>query len=226
LVAVGSAFPLLKESAIAIYGPCLLAATLILIARGRYKWPAILIIAAASGAAAAAGLLLWCVGGLRQQRLLAEALANSPVSQWSIENTSGPGYRLLEAFWVMSPAVSLLAVAGIVVAIARLGSTVCGKREAQALAAFSIIFCAVTVAVPYKLDLRYLSVLFPLICMFAATAIVEVLSRFRPTLPVTRVVIASGLVMMAVADYQRFSRYFVQGDIQDLAVGLIFRGVR
>jgi hypothetical protein len=226
LIATGSGFLLVKETAALIYGLCLLWVLWSLTRQRRWRDASILGGSAAAGAIAAIGTLSWAVGGFATVKDIAAELHSAiSANPYAIHTQTGPAYQLLLGFWVLSPAVTALALAGLAVALRR-ASSARHPNSARALAAFTAVFLAIPMILPHWLNLRYVSVVFAPLCLLAALAVVEGIELIRPLLgrfdfSAALVLAAVVLVVSSIADYQRFKRVWVERDTQDLSIRMV-----
>ncbi len=232
IVIFGSAFLLVKETALIVWGLCLLWAAGNLVWRRDWRRTGILVLAAAAGAAAAIGLLSRAAGGLRPVwQIVSGWNAVNAANPYAIEYLTGPGYLLLPGFWKLSPVVTMLALAGLALVIASRGQGTRNGRVALALAGFVLSFAAIPVILPHWLNLRYLSPIYGSACILAAIAVVEAARVLRPRLEAADVLPSLTLAALllgiaAVTDYQRFDAAFVERGTPDLSIRMVLESPR
>jgi hypothetical protein len=218
---IGSAAVLIKETTVVLYASCLVVA--LWAARRDWKNAGVLLGAAAGGALAAAGLLALYTGSFAVPiEIITGQAKHNAANAYAIEYCSGPGYLLLQAFETMSPLVIVLAVAGLLAAVAWRPF-----REHRLLAWLTIGNLAIYMIVPHWLNLRYASATFVPLCLFAGMAAYWLLARARERVPgdlaLGVVAVGVGIAMiLLIADYQRFENEFVrQPNNVDLSVKMV-----
>ena len=98
--------------------------------------------------------------------------------------------------------------------------------ELTGLAGFTLLFGAFPMVLAHWLNLRYISVLFAPLCLFAALAAFEAIQFARRRLnefdfSAAAAAVAVTLVLVSVGDYQRFQRVWVENDTPDLTIRMI-----
>jgi hypothetical protein len=124
----------------------------------------------------------------------------------------------------MSPAIALLACAGLILIIYRRG-------VGLGLAYFTVSFGAIPMLLPHLLNLRYICVLFGPVCLLAAAGLVamaQALGTWTSTFARRAVAVAASLAICGalVNDYRRFDRIWVRGNSLDLNVRMVLRSNR
>jgi hypothetical protein len=224
LVGGGSAFLLVKETAVAVYALCLGWVAL------RLRWGSLRIgLAAVAGALLSTALLAWTLGGMSVLWDIRSGLrAANAANPYALEYATGPGYLLLSALWTTSPLTTGLATLGLV-AVWR--APLRDRSAALAVAAFGLALLTLLMILPHFLNLRYASIAFAPLCILAATAVWWVLERTRTWLGepdglALRVLVCVGLVLAGVADYQRFRDQYVKAQTADLSVRMVLEAAR
>ncbi len=224
---VGGWLLLIKEYAPVIFGLCLLWAGLELVARKRWNDTLWLAGSASSGFLAAAVTMTVATGGLDVWlRAFKINLAANAANAYALEYCTGPGYLLAAGFWILSPLVTLLAAAALVLAFARRGSLFADRRDAMGLAAFTVLFAALPAVLPHWMNLRYVSVLNAPLCLLAALAACQIWQWTRafvsereklPALALACFVLLLG----ALTDYRGFRERYVRAQTADLAIRMV-----
>jgi Dolichyl-phosphate-mannose-protein mannosyltransferase len=224
---VGGWLLLIKEYAPMIFGLCVLWAGIALVARRR--WNAVVWLAGSAlfGFFAAAGAMTVAAGGLDVWlRAFKINLAANSANAYALQYCTGPGYLLAAGFWILSPLVTLLAAAALVLAFARRGSLFAERRDSIGLAAFTILFAALPVVLPHWMNLRYVSVLNAPLCLLGALAACQVWQwtrafvREREKLPALALA-CFVLLLGAVTDYRSFRERYVRAQTADLAIRMV-----
>ena len=226
--AVGSASITVKESMPVPYGLCALCILWVLI-KERREWENALTLVSA----AAVGLfasLLWLArmaGSFADffQIVLGIQGVNA-TNPYAIEYASGPGYLLLDAFWILSPIVSLLSLVGLYVSFRRPLEVGTISQPILWISLFSISNILVAMVIPHWLNLRYVSVAFGPICLLAglgAWYLFSVSSKWvaAEQRRVLGGIVTAILIAVAVADYRRFQRIFVRDATADLSIKML-----
>ncbi len=226
-------FLLVKEAAVVIYGCC--AACLVLCAffRGNDKrWKAssiALMLACILVPLLSFGTIVWLGGGLtpvfQVYRNMNRGLA---VNHYAWLYQSGPWYSLPLGFWVLSPLSTLLCFVGIGYALFNRDSDdellkSLSRRVVLAMAGFVLVIMVIASVPDGFKCLRYVSVLEGPMKLLAGLALVwfylAVARRFRPRgRTILAALLSVGLLASCVADFQRYQRIFVRGDLNDLAI--------
>jgi hypothetical protein len=221
LVLTGSAALLLKEGSVAIYGMCGLMAMIGLVRHKLWRDAAVLAGGAAAGIAMVLAVLSWVAGSFHAVvNIMAGVGPANAANQYAIDYATGPGYKILEGLWKISPAVAVLSAAGLYLA---------RRRKAPALTGltyFTLLFGALPMVLAHWLNLRYISVLFAPLCLFAALAAIEAVQAARRRLDefefsAAAAALGAALLLVSVGDYQRFERVWVDQDTPDLTIRMI-----
>ena len=232
LAALGSFALLVKEAAVSFYGLCLLWALWSLVRRREWREAGLLVGASAGGAIAVLGVMSWAVGGFAN--VVNVALGIGPANAanlYALQFQTGPGYQLLQGFWIMGPLLITLALAGMAVVLGRRAAGFHEPASILGLAMFTLVLLAIPMILPHWLNLRYVSVIFAPLCLFAATSVVQVL-RLARRLPgrydftAALVVAAIILAQSSFSEYRTFERSWVQQDPGDLSIRLILESAK
>jgi hypothetical protein len=221
LILTGSIALLLKEGAVAIYGMCGLLAVIGLVRRKLVRHAIVLSAGAAAGILLVLAVWTWVAGGWSEVvNIMAGVSAANASNQYAIDYATGPGYKILAGLWKISPAVAALSAAGLVLALRRKVPALTG------LAAFTLLFGALPMVLAHWLNLRYISIVFAPLCLFAAFAAIEGVRYARRRLPeldfhAAAAAVAVALLLISIGDYQRFRHVWVENDVPDLTVRMI-----
>jgi 4-amino-4-deoxy-L-arabinose transferase-like glycosyltransferase len=219
---VGSLSVLVKESMPVPYGLCALWILWVLVRRREWTNVLILVVATAAGMGASLWWLSAEVGSLADyvgivMRIPKENAANP----YALEYASGPGYRMLQAFWIVAPVTALLSLVGLFVVVLK-------KREQPLvfLTYFTVVYIEIAIATPHFLNLRYVGNTYGSFCLLAGLGCWYLISRGwawleesdrRPFAVVAIAIVLGG----AVGDYLRFRRYFVRDETADLSIKML-----
>ncbi len=218
---------LIKESSPLIFGLCVLWAGLGLVREKRWRQALMLAGSAVAGLAGAVTAIGVTAGGLAVWlRVFRIVLAANAANPYAIQYCTGPGYWLAAGFWILSPLVTTLAAAGLVLAFVWRGSRLAERNDGIALAVFTLLSAALPALLPHWLNLRYVSFINGALCLLAALAARRIWQWWRASLGEAEVVPAlalAGLVLLlgTVTDYQRFRERYVQSQTPDLAIRMV-----
>ncbi len=142
--------------------------------------------------------------------------ASNAANTYALEYATGPGWKLLYAFFIIIPAASLLALAGAFLALK-------ANAVLANITAVSIALILTAMFVPHWLNLRYVAPAFGTLYLLAGLAFARlcdwVAQRFRPSeRPALVTIVALLCIVQASLDYSRFTRFFVADNIPDLTV--------
>lgn len=234
-ILVGSLGIVVKELAAIAYALVTLRVLYVLfVLRRDLKGGVRLVAAGVAGAATAVGWLAAAVGGLSTLWAIVSGIpAAGAASVYAIGYQTGPAWRVLQAFWIVSPAASLLCLAGLaVLLLARL--RLLSIPEVQGLetletgswiGVFFLSFLALPMLLPHWVNLRYVSVVygpFYLLAGIGAWSLLELAGRVSGL--GRRAVTAAGvvaLVLVAAADVRFFRNVFVERGLPDLSIRLL-----
>ncbi len=226
LPVAGTAAVLIKETAVLVYAPCLLAALWSVLRRGRdARRASILLAGAVLWAAGAMTLLALSTGGPRVPfQIIVEQARLNATNPYALEYCTGPGYLLLLAFARLSPVTFVLALLGMAQAWARPGTR--DRVAAALLAGFTVTSIAPYALVPHWLNLRYASASFAPLCLLASAALYQwfLLAKEKLSGGLFRWVAVGGaaaILIFAAADYRRFEQSYVRIPTPDLSVGMV-----
>lgn|GEM_PF-1219297 len=226
-VCVGSYGLLIKESAVVVYGLCILwISTMLIVKEKAFKKVAVLVVSSVLGMMISAGILSWVAGGLSVVR---EAIGHTrgamDVASYGIRCCSGPWFQILWGFWIMVPFSTIFCVVAIVsVFFKKKRELVQGRREVV----FFLIFIMVTYIgfisiLPNLKNMRYMGVISGPFYLLSACGVWEIILFLRAKLRdsffyVAMIIFALCLMVFALAEYQRFWDLVVKSRINDLAI--------
>lgn len=224
---VGALGILVKESMPLPQGLC--AAWILLVLVKRKEWTNILILASAT--AAGLSLSLWglsnYVGSLSEYvEIVAWISRSNAVNPYALEYASGPGYLLLQAFWIVTPVASLLSLAGLWSLSRKPNDMPNGWEPLWGVAFFTLAHIAIGVIVPHWLNLRYVSATFGPFCLLAGLGILYLVREGSRWLELSDPRPLAGLAIAlilgsAFTDYRYFERVFVRDATADLSVKML-----
>lgn len=192
----------------------------------------------AGGLVGTAASVVWLAHSIGGFSVLAQTVTNWRAAHlanaYALEYQSGPGYFLLQAFYVISPVAALLCLIGLAVALLshpKLGGlrvqTDDGNWQVSRwIALFLLVYLSLGMMLPRWLNLRYVSVLFGPYYLIAGLGFwycaTVCWKRLGKSLrPVFAAAIILGFVISASSDYRRFQRMFVRNGLGDLSVKLV-----
>jgi hypothetical protein len=228
LFALTGAFALsVKEVATIAYLLCALAVLGVLLVRRQWRLAALFF-----GCCAVASLvvLLWVahlLGGVNTLWECTQATTQAlNASAYSQQYEGGPANRLLEGFWSMSAATSLLALMAVPYAVAGWHKQDTARRIACALAAFCYVFLVIAMLMPYRLNLRYVCPVFAPLCLLAGSGFGAVLAGMRKFVPAREGGFLTGILCVALLifagrDYWHFRKDFAEAGVQDLSIRMV-----
>ncbi len=235
-VVLGSLGIAVKEAGAVGYGLCAIwVLWVLLIQRREWVNGALLTAGGLAGLAITIAWLAISAGGLS---IFAKIVTSIPSSNagnpYAIEYQSGPGYLLLRALETMSPVTAILGLVGCGVLVFSHRKVNLLHVPAEAanwqvigwIALFIAAYLALPMVLPHWLNLRYISVLFGPIYLIAGLGLWYCASLCWNRLKtfdrkVFAVLIITALSIGAVADYDRFRRFFVRDALQDLSVNVL-----
>jgi hypothetical protein len=203
-----------KETTVAVYAGCLLAA--LWAARRDRRRAAILGGVALAGAAVASVLFAMATGSVAGAvRIVIDQARHNTTNAYALEYASGPGYLLLLAFAKLSPFTIVLALWGLAITVVR------GQKTAALLAWLTIGNTALYMIIPHWLNLRYASASFAPLCLFAGAGLIELLSRLKTKYRWAAAAGATAALVFAFADYHRFQNAWLRPQAMDLTVKMV-----
>jgi hypothetical protein len=225
--ALGSIALPTKESTLVAYGGCALWAMWVLL-KERRAWRNAAILAACVLAGAAVTILWMAASGVAISDLRAEASgvsAANAANEYAIQYASGPGYLLLESFWVINPTAALLCLAGIWTALAGFRRP-SAERQPFWSALFTLAYLALPMVLPHRLNLRYLAAIFGPFYLLAGLGLWRIAGIGANLLEAAdrrafTAVMAGAVLLAAIFDYARFERIFVRAATPDLSVKMM-----
>jgi 4-amino-4-deoxy-L-arabinose transferase-like glycosyltransferase len=227
-VAIGSASIAIKESMVVPYGLCALWILWVLLKeRGEWKNALLLVSAAALGLVASFGWIAGLVGSFSDLvRIVSGIPTANAGNPYAIEYASGPGYLLLQAFWILSPVTAILGVTGLYAAFIRREELGRNFRPVLLIVLFTLSHVVIAMLMPHWLNLRYVGVTFGPLCLLAGLGGWYVYSIFSSFLGSAQRRVFAGLAIAiliggAVTDYRRFRRIFVRDATADLSVKML-----
>jgi 4-amino-4-deoxy-L-arabinose transferase-like glycosyltransferase len=226
--AVGSASIAVKESMPVPYALCGLWILWVLVKERReWKNALTMILAAVAGLIASIWWLARMVGSLSDFfRIVSGIQGVNATNPYAIEYASGPGYLLLEAFWIVSPIVTVLGLVGLYAAFKRPREVAGASQPILWMGIFTLSNILIAMIIPHWLNLRYVSVAFGPICLLAGLGAWYLFSISSHRVAGGRRRVLAGIVTAiliagAVADYRRFQRIFVRDATADLSIKML-----
>ncbi|MGA7991925.1 MAG: hypothetical protein WCC53_10870 [Thermoanaerobaculia bacterium] len=231
-VLVGSLGIVVKEIAPVAYALVTLQVLYVLVVRRRdLKGSVLLAVAGLAGAAAAVGWLAAAVGGLSTLWGIVSGIpAANAANVYAIQYQTGPAWRVLQAFWVVSPVASLLCLAGLaglLLARLRLLSTLEslgpeGLETGWWIGAFLLCFLALPMLLPHWINLRYVSVIYGPFYLLAGIGVWSILELATRVSGLNRRAVTAAvfavIVLAAAADVRFFRKIFVERGLPDLSI--------
>lgn len=235
LILLGSYIVLIKEPGAAVFGICALWIFWVLAIREKDPVKGVYFIAAC----AAAGLLSFSVlayvtGGFGQLLQIFGHIKDAmPTNTYAIEYQSGPLYRFLEGFWIISPVSSVLFLIGAGGTLLPFGISErpdaikdAGTRQAvTGLILFGITFFAIALFTPYCQNLRYVSVAYGPFYLAAGLGLWYIVLLARPFVKKIALIAAAlavaVLILAALRDYQMFNKIFIRTGIMDVSIRMV-----
>lgn len=235
-IVTGTLGLVVKESWPVVYGLCAVwLLWILLVQRREWKNGLSLILGGLAGITVSVAWLANSAGGLW---VVVEVLNNwfSAVgaSAYTLEYQSGPGYLLLKAFWILSPAPAALWLIGLAVVLSsrpglnflRVPTDAANWRGIGWIALFMLSYLCLPMILPYWLNLRYMSVIYGPFCLLAGLGFwycaSVCLNRLEGLNRKSFAAVAIGLVaVVGLTEYQRFHRIFVQEALPDLSIRML-----
>jgi 4-amino-4-deoxy-L-arabinose transferase-like glycosyltransferase len=195
----------------------------------RREWPNALFLISTSVAATALSLwwLAHYVGSLSEYvEIVAWISRSNAVNPYALEYASGPGYLLLQAFWIVAPVTSLLSLAGLWSLFRKPKAAPARWEPLRGIAFFTVVHIAIGVVVPHWLNLRYVSATFGPFCLLAGLGLWYMVLEAPKWLelsdrrPIAGLAVAL-IVGSAIMDYRYFQRVFVRDGTADLSIKML-----
>ncbi|MBN1527143.1 MAG: hypothetical protein JW919_06155, partial [Candidatus Omnitrophica bacterium] len=235
-IITGAYCVLIKESGLVIYGLCALWLLWVLIVKEKnYAKGALLAAASALSVAVSIAILAHAVGGFQELITIFRHWKSAiPTNEYAIQYQSGPWYRFLAGFWIVSPVSALLCVIGIAGTLLRPGAyqkiatlPPCKDRASVlGIIFFTAAFMAVAVATPHFQNLRYVSVVFAPFYLLGGLGLWHILSFSKKAFsggPFAILVACIGIavIFVSISDYNNFKKIFLRTGSKDLSIGLL-----
>lgn len=232
-ILIGSYSLLVKETAPAIYGLCIIWVLWVLFIKEKaHLKGALFIIASGAGAGISALILIQAAGGIKPiYEVMQHVKLGLPTNTYAIEYQSGPWYNFLRGFWIISPLSAflfILGAAGVVLHKGKLQKyvTLANIQAMYGIIFFIIAFMVFSIALPYCQNLRYVSVLFAPFYLTAGLGLWYLISLIRAKLSNFSLVLVSALclsviILAAINDYQSFQKIFVKTGIMDVSIRMV-----
>ena len=226
---VGACAALVKESGALFYALCAIWILCVLLVKEKAISKGVLLIAASIvGAGASVACTAYVSGGLpnalEAMRHFSEAL---PGNTYAVEYQTGPWYRFVGGFWIISPLSAILCLVGI--AGAKPGFAKPGF--AYGIAGFMTAVIVMTIIAPLSQNMRYISPLFGAFYLLGGLGFWNIVSRAKAKLSNFYFSVAMGwlvilVILAAVSDYGNFKKIFVKTGIVDTSIGLLYLHAR
>ncbi len=167
------------------------------------------------GAAAAAFILIKATGGLHNiLEILKHVKEQMPNNTYAIEYQTGPWYRMIQGFWILTPVWMVLSILGI------------ATTKARGIAIFTVVFMAIAILTPYCQNMRYVSVLYVPFYLLAGAGLWAGVDFLKKKLGefsffIASVIITVMVVIVLVRDYHIFRHVFIDNGIVDMSIRLL-----
>lgn len=228
LLVVGSYCLLVKESAAAIYGLCILWLFWILLIKERsFLKGFLLIIFSILAATLSFFVIAQSAGGIAPViEVFKHVKEAMPTNTYAIEYQSGPWYYFLQGFWIISPLNAFLCLVGIAgIILSSASNKGLYRRAIFGIVFFMIAFMAIAIVIPYCQNLRYVSVLFVPFYLIGGLGLWYVFSFVKVMLKESFYTliapIAMIIILVAASDYQNFKKIFVETGILDVSIRMV-----
>ncbi|MFC1658627.1 ArnT family glycosyltransferase [Candidatus Omnitrophota bacterium] len=236
LILTGSYCILVKESGVVIYVFCIAWILYVLCIKEKSFLKGIsLAIFSIIGIGMSIVYLAHAIGGSTEViKVLLHVKEGALSNIYAIQYQSGPWYRFLKGFWIISPVSASLCLVGIAGAFLFkrpdqkiITSPISNNSRAIfGILCFMFVFVAIAVLTPWGQNLRYLSTMFPPFYLISGLGLWQIIIFAKAKLnnPSFSIVIAISVVALAfsaVGDYNFFKRIFVEGGMQDLSIGFL-----
>jgi hypothetical protein len=228
---IGSWCILIKESGIIVYGLCVIWLFVVVAFQERSFIKSVLLVGFTLLGISVSVLVLGHVfGGIpRVLEVLRHLKDAMPTNSYAVDYQSGPWYRILEGFWILTPAGFVLFVIGII-------GVFSGDHHArQNIIATGLLFITlslllITIVTPYMQNIRYLSVTFVpfyLICGVGLGYLTFLAKDFFKggAFYAMVAIIVLELMFVSIGDYQKFQQIFINRGIRDLSIRMLRESV-
>lgn len=185
---------------------------------------ALLIAVSAAGCFLSIWWLASMAGGLSNLISVVTGISKvNAANPYAIEYATGPGYLLLDGFWIVSPTTALFCVIGLYAAFRRPPELAGHHTVVLWIALFTLSNIAIAMILPHWLNLRYVSVAFGTYCLLAGVGVwYPFAALWHQVRVVTRPIFAALAAMIliggAVNDYRYFYGVFVVNGTGDLSI--------
>ena len=222
ILITGSYCMLIKESGVVIFGLGL--AWLLWQAIFKEKSFSRSLLTFATGIAGVAISLILlakiCGGFSNIVEVLKDVKGAMAVNEYALKFQTGPWYRIVEGFWILTPVFTSLAFFG---CAATFSKNIKNNAVIRMLSFFVIAFIAIAVIIPNCQNIRYLSALFIPFYLLAGLGLwfVVILLKERsgrPVFSITVILMTIILILAAVNEYKFFQRNFVEEKVPDLSI--------
>lgn len=226
-VCVGSYGLLVKESAVVVYGLCILWISGALIIKEKaLRRVIVLIIYSIFGMVVSAGILSWVAGGLS---IIREAIAHTrgamDLASYGIRYCSGPWFQIIRGFWIMVPFSTIFCILAVVSVFFRKNrELVRGERGVMLFLIFIIVTYVSFISIlPNLKNMRYMGVISGPFYLLSACGVWEIILFLRAKLRnsffnVAVTLFGLCLVLFVSHEYLRFGDLVVRSHINDLAI--------
>lgn len=226
-VIVGSYSILIKESGIFLYGLCMLWLLWTLFIKEKsYLKGFLLMIVSAVGISISVLTLTHAAGGIRPViEVLTHVKEAMPTNIYAVEYQSGPWYRLLQGFWIISPVNAFLCVLGITGAFFTSLPDNKNRNAIFGIIFFMLAFMTITIITPYCQNLRYVSVLFVPFYLMAGLGLWHIVSFAKVKTGnyffYIAIAFIIAIILVAARDYRNFKKIFLRTGIPDLSMRMV-----
>jgi 4-amino-4-deoxy-L-arabinose transferase-like glycosyltransferase len=224
LLVLGSYCVLIKESALIVYGLCMLWILWMCIAKQKHFLKALLLsLSGIVGIIISVSALVISAGGLNPiLTLYKHFIETMPANAYAVEYQSGPWYYLLGGLWLLSPVNLFLCIVGIFSGIFVPSSININKNAVRGIIFFMVSFIGITIVTPYCQNVRYISPVFAPFYLISCLGLWQVISFANHRVKKHHFYIITTFILMVVVsiatnEYQNFRKIFVKGAAMDLA---------
>jgi len=226
-VIVGSYCILIKESGIFLYGLCMLWLLWTLFIKEKsYLKGFLLMIVSAAGAGISVLTLAHAAGGITPViEVLTHVKEAMPTNIYAVEYQSGPWYRLLQGFWIISPVNAFLCVLGIAGVFPTSLPNNKNRNAIFGIIFFMLAFMTITIVTPYCQNLRYVSVLFVPFYLMAGLGLWHIVSFAKVKTGnyffYIAIAFIIAIILAAARDYRNFKKIFLRTGIPDVSMRMV-----